>query len=101
MTDRKTDLLQKAAEAFDDGSDPFCTDWLVENHVTADECMDLSSNIGVIIHGYLAAPSDLRNRINLLGAATAAGLPADVLDGADASLRMQQLTRELHKNAAK
>lgn len=95
MSNRKVYLLREAAEAFGEGIDPFHSGWLAEHQVTADECIDLSSNLGVIVLGYLALPDDVKQRVHLLGAAIAAGLPSDVVEAADNHLRLGQLTDQL------
>lgn len=46
---RNEDLMRLAALEFDRGTSPFRTDWLIENSVTADECMTLSENIGLAL----------------------------------------------------
>ena len=38
---RMQQLLNDAADAFDDGRDPFQHDWLSEREVTLDECWEL------------------------------------------------------------
>lgn len=95
MSDRKGYLLRKAAEAFGEGIDPFNSDWLTDHQVTADECIDLSSNLGVVVLGYLALPDDVKQRTHLMGAAIAAGVPLDVVEAADDHLRLRQLTDQL------
>jgi len=44
-THRARSLLAEAAKAFDDQRSPFVTDWLVENHVTGDECFALAESV--------------------------------------------------------
>ena len=51
--DRMDALLKKAATALECGSDPFNHAFLVENEVSADECMSLSEKMGIIIKGFL------------------------------------------------
>lgn len=46
---RERDLLLKAAEALEAGTDPFSPHWLAENSVDASECFDLSENIAKCI----------------------------------------------------
>ena len=48
-SDRLIELLEKAAKALEDGSDPFHTSFLSENQVTLDECYDLSLAISSAI----------------------------------------------------
>jgi len=42
-------LLRKAAKEFDRSSNPFSTEWLSKNQVSAGECIDLSQWIGMAI----------------------------------------------------
>lgn len=42
---RMDELMESAAQRFDDGSSPFCTEWLAEHKVTLDECDNLSKSI--------------------------------------------------------
>lgn len=93
--ERQMELLKKAAEAFDDQRSPFCTEWLTENDVTADECFGLSQTIAVILHGYGSASKDVQMQITLQGACIAAGMPAEVTQSAGDHLRLGQLTKEL------
>ena len=56
---RMDELLQLAAEKYDDHSDPFNTSFLVENDVTLDECMEMSEQVATAIRVWLGlgAPS--------------------------------------------
>lgn len=49
MTDRMNLLLEKAADAFADGSNPFEHHWLAENNVTLDECVAMTEYISAAI----------------------------------------------------
>lgn len=63
---RPNDLLLKAAEALEKGTDPFSHGWLSENEVTLDECFSLSERIAVILKGHLASrPEDQMKQIAL------------------------------------
>jgi len=66
--DRKMELLKKAADAFENGTDPFNHASLVENAVTLDECMELSDLIATILKGWLALDSSERAEHVALGA---------------------------------
>lgn len=44
---RATELLKAAAVALEDGNDPFHTNWLADNDVTFNECMDLSESLAI------------------------------------------------------
>ena len=92
---RQEELLKAAAEAFDDGRDPFVHEWLLEHNVTSDECMALSSVIGTILHGYLASPKQVKHSLALRGAATAAGMPPDIADSAVAGLELKRAAERL------
>lgn len=52
-SDRLIELLEKAAKALEDGSDPFHTSFLTENSVTLDECYDLSMAMSAAIDLFL------------------------------------------------
>ncbi len=92
---RQEQLIKAAAIAFDNGSDPFVHEWLLEHEVTADECMDLSSVIGTILQGYLVSPEEVKLSLGFRGAAAASGMPLDVVEAAVASLEMRALTKRL------
>ena len=92
---RQEQLIKAAAEAFGDGRDPFVHEWLLEHEVTADECMDLSSVIGTILHGYLASPKQVKHLVVLRGAVTSAGMPKDVVESVVASQELRTLTKRL------
>jgi hypothetical protein len=47
MANRKTELLLAAADALDEGIDPFGATWLSEHEVALDECYDLSDNLAL------------------------------------------------------
>lgn len=47
MADRKVELLLAAADALDEGIDPFSTSWLSEHEVTLNECYTLSDNLAI------------------------------------------------------
>ena len=54
MTDeRMKDLLRNASRCFNQMYSPFCHAELSKMNVTADECKDLSEQIGDIIEWYL------------------------------------------------
>ena len=94
---RQEELIKAAAEAFDDGCDPFVHEWLLEHEVTSDECMALSSVIGTILHGYLASPKQVKHSLALRGAATAAGMPQDIVESAVAGLELRGASEQLTK----
>ena len=56
---RNKELLRSAVDCFEEASDPFTHEWLVENRVTADECLDLSTGIATAIRVYLQVLDDL------------------------------------------
>ena len=49
---RIMELLEKATDAFEVQRDPFSTEWLTQNHVTVQECFDLSELIGKILRDH-------------------------------------------------
>lgn len=53
---RMDELLKEAADAFEDGRDPFSTVWLREHDVSSTECVDLGERIADVLRGYLNAP---------------------------------------------
>ena len=95
---RKGELLEKAAGAFNDQRDPFSTDWLADNHVTADECFDLSQNIATLLYGYLGSPSEVQQQVMLIGACTASGMSPEDVTIANDQLRMSKVTKALGAN---
>jgi hypothetical protein len=40
-------LLREAADALDEGTDPFSTGWLSEHEVTMDQCMNLAKQLAI------------------------------------------------------
>jgi hypothetical protein len=44
---RRAELLTKAADALDDGIDPFTDGWLSENRVSSDECLSLAQQLAI------------------------------------------------------
>lgn len=47
MSERRTELLEAAAEALESGDDPFSGRWLGEHDVTSDECVALASQMAI------------------------------------------------------
>ena len=72
---RMSQLLREAAKCFDEASSPFSTEWLIENNVSADECIDLSSLIGSAIRVYLEIPKDQRASIVMKQAISEMDIP--------------------------
>jgi len=66
--DRQAFLLGKAAEALDNGADPFSHEFLLKEQVTADECIGLSQMMATILKGWLACDGDDRTMVIALGA---------------------------------
>ena len=92
---RQEQLIKAAAIAFDNGSDPFVHEWLLEHEVTADECMALSSVIGTVLQGYLVSPKEVKLSLGFRGALAAAGTPSEVIEAAVESLEMRALQKRL------
>jgi hypothetical protein len=92
------DLLRKAAELFEDGRDPFETNFLSDNNVTLDECMSLSEAIGLILKGFLRADKDTQNIVVVNGALSGTEVPAEMID---ASVRMPSLIKRLQNAKVK
>jgi hypothetical protein len=55
---RMRDLLLKASRCFTDGYSPFNDEWLHENQVTLDECIDLSQVIGSVLCGFVLSDDE-------------------------------------------
>lgn len=66
-TKRLDELVSKVAFDFTDGRTPMSHEFLVENEVTADECLDLMMRVGNILDGYLKTPLQLRLLIQVTG----------------------------------
>jgi len=81
---RTADLIKAAADALDDGRDPFQQAFLVDHDVTFDECMILSQLLAV--GGRLVA-FGIENPTVMLGA----------LNGAQMAAAYQQLSAALHR----
>ena len=57
---RIDELLREAADAFEDGRDPFSTVWLRDHDVSSTECVNLGERIADVLRGYLNAPMVVR-----------------------------------------
>lgn len=62
ISPRMVELLEKAADAFEFQRDPFSTEWLKQNHVTVQECFDLSELIGKILRDHWLAHKEEGNK---------------------------------------
>lgn len=67
MGPRMTSLLKNAARTFADGSSPFLFEWLSENEVTLDECMNMSEIIGSVIEWFADQSMSAQVKILLYG----------------------------------
>ncbi len=56
---RDRQLLELAAEAMEDGRDPFDLSFLSANEVTADECYTMGEQIALAVRMMLVAPKEL------------------------------------------
>lgn len=52
ISPRMMELLEKTADAFEVQRDPFSVEWITQNNVTVQECVDLSELIGKILRDY-------------------------------------------------
>lgn len=52
ISPRMLELREKTADAFEVQRDPFSVEWLTQNNVTVQECVDLSELIGKILQDY-------------------------------------------------
>ena len=52
LSPRMTELLDKAADAFETNNDPINVDWLTKNEVTLGECVDLCELIGKVLRDF-------------------------------------------------
>ncbi len=74
---RSFDLLYRAANALEDGIDPFESSWLSENEVTLDEAYDLSDQLALGARMLIASRKDMSSRpggLSIGAAAIVAGL---------------------------
>lgn len=62
LSPRMIELLDKAADAFEVQRDPFSTEWLKQNHVTVQECFDLSELIGKTLRDHWLALREEENK---------------------------------------
>ncbi len=102
MTDfqRLRSLLRDAAKCFEEASSPFSTEWLSENHVTADECIDLSNLIATAIQVYLALPKNVRMEYTLKSTVESLDISEDMKKDLMLSLdhvRVTQALKDLKK----
>lgn len=58
LSPRMMELLEKAAEVIRIQPDPFHVDWLTENRVTLEECVELSELIGEILRDHWLAQKE-------------------------------------------
>jgi hypothetical protein len=54
MPGRMTELMNKAADEFERGTNPFESWWLSENNVSLDECMALSESTAIALRHFAA-----------------------------------------------
>ena len=53
LAPRTLELLEKAADAFIRNTNPFDVEWMTQNDVTLQECVDLSELIGQVLEDYV------------------------------------------------
>lgn len=91
--DRMDDLMLKAATALENGADPFNREFLVENDVSADECMGLSEKMGIVIKGFLGADRD--DQAMLIGVGAVYDEGPEMVKLFRDSLKLSQATRRI------
>ena len=53
LAPRMLELLEKAANAFIRNTNPFDVEWMTQNDVTLQECVDLSELIGRVLEDHI------------------------------------------------
>ena len=53
LAPRMLELLEKAADAFIRNTNPFDVEWMTQNDVTLQECVDLSELIGRVLENHI------------------------------------------------
>ena len=53
LAPRMLELLEKAADAFIRNTNPFEVEWMTQNDVTLQECVDLSELIGRVLEDHI------------------------------------------------
>ena len=53
LAPRMLELLEKAADAFIGNTNPFEVEWMTQNDVTLQECVDLSELIGRVLENHI------------------------------------------------
>jgi len=53
LAPRMLELLEKAADAFIRNTNPFDVEWMTQNDVTLQECVDLSELIGRVLEDHI------------------------------------------------
>ena len=53
LAPRMLELLEKAADAFIRNTNPFEVEWMTQNDVTLQECVDLSELIGRVLENHI------------------------------------------------
>lgn len=79
---RLTEILTAAADAMEDGMDPFDTAFLADNHVTLDECMTMAELLALgarLVAFGLEHPDVARGALNDAALASAYGALNDAL----------------------
>ncbi len=92
---RVRELLLKAAEAMEDGRDPFSGDFLSANNVTLDECYTLSEQLATITRGWLAMPEDEQIEHVAIGALHKEA--PEIIPSFRNQLKMKRTLKELKK----
>ncbi len=82
---RSVDLLKAAADALEDGRDPFAESWLADNGVTYGECMDLGESLATgarLLAWAIEHPNEAAAAVNGAHMATARRLLLKALERA-------------------
>ena len=62
---RRLELMQAAAECMERGNNPFLNPFLTDQHVTLDECFDLSDDMARAVRIYLRMDKNERTALSI------------------------------------
>ncbi len=69
VSSRMTQLLERAADCYDNGGNPFHHHWLTTNEVTIAECEWLAGLIGTVLRGFVQSTAKAQTEVLLLSTA--------------------------------